>query len=240
MREVHEHALRARGHDRRPRHPVRDEPRRLHLPPARGASTWPTTSAREMGMLTVGERLQPTLPGVEEATTRRRAGRRRCSRPRTGPRPRRCAAPRRRRRCARGARTRPRAETVLCHVCGDIMQRAGTLPRLPELRRHQRLFLNDRSTCSSCGSSTSRICSRCPGTRCSGSTPGSTPGSTSSCRRSMPGPCGCRASSSGSRPGRSATTPATASGTRCAPTAISGSSTPGTRSQCSGVTGCGR
>ena len=33
-RHVHEHALRARGHDRRPRHPLRDEPRRLHLPPA--------------------------------------------------------------------------------------------------------------------------------------------------------------------------------------------------------------
>ena len=33
------------------------------------------------------------------------------------------------------------SETVLCHVCGDIMQRAGSLPRLPELRRNQRLLV---------------------------------------------------------------------------------------------------
>ena len=33
------------------------------------------------------------------------------------------------------------ARRVLCHVCGDIMQRAGSLPRLPELRRHERLLV---------------------------------------------------------------------------------------------------
>ncbi len=35
-REVHQHALRARGHDRRPGSAHRHQPRRLHLPPARG------------------------------------------------------------------------------------------------------------------------------------------------------------------------------------------------------------
>ena len=45
------------------------EPRRLHLPPARGRVPADTTSARRWASCTVGERLQPTLPGVEEATT---------------------------------------------------------------------------------------------------------------------------------------------------------------------------
>ena len=75
VRDVHQHALRARGHDRRPRHPDRHQPRRLHLPPARRRVP-AVRQAREMGVLTVGERMQPTLPGVEEATiadeTRRR------------------------------------------------------------------------------------------------------------------------------------------------------------------------
>ena len=32
-------------------------------------------------------------------------------------------------------------ETVICHICGDIMQRAGQLLRLPQLRHHQRLLV---------------------------------------------------------------------------------------------------
>ena len=141
-RDVHEHALRARGHDRRPRHPVRDQPRRLHLPPARGRVPADGEARGDSGILTVGERLAADAARRRGGGDRRRAGRSSCSRSRTGRRRRRCvdagvdaaAAP----RPTSPARER---EAVLCHVCGDIMQRAGSLPRLPELRQHQRLLV---------------------------------------------------------------------------------------------------
>ena len=98
-----------------------------------------------MGILTVGERLQPTLPGVDESTmpsgvVDRPAARRPCavgvdpvrSEPVVAP----PVAP----------VARPR-DVVLCHVCGDMMQRGGKLLRLPQLRQHQRLLVVSRRTC---------------------------------------------------------------------------------------------
>jgi ribonucleoside-diphosphate reductase alpha chain len=82
-----------------------------------------------MGILTVGERLQPTLPGVEEATTPSASSmdlpledrapsdalKTRKERPPSG-----AAAP-----------ASPTREMVLCHVCGDMMQRAGSCYACP-------------------------------------------------------------------------------------------------------------
>ena len=86
----------------------------------------PKEKREAMGILTVGERLQPTLPGVDESTMPV-ASRPSTCRPKTVRR-------RRRSQCeATPASTPPVArpaaqqrEVVLCHVCGDIMQRAGS------------------------------------------------------------------------------------------------------------------
>ncbi len=79
-----------------------------------------------MGIMTVGERLQPTLPGVEEATTpsatsmdlpfedRAPSDALRVRNEQPAPAP--AAASR---------------EMVLCHVCGDMMQRAGSCYACP-------------------------------------------------------------------------------------------------------------
>ena len=85
---------------------------------------------RDMGILTVSERLQPTLPGVEEAVDAqatqpglellppedRRPGVRRVEPP-APPAPPTAAA--------------REQEHVLCYVCGDIMQRAGSCHACP-------------------------------------------------------------------------------------------------------------
>jgi ribonucleoside-diphosphate reductase alpha chain len=89
----------------------------------------PVEKREAMGILTVNERLQPTLPGVEEATTpiapsldlppEDRAP----SAALEAPKPIEAApAP------APQARS---GEMVLCHVCGDIMQRAGSCYACP-------------------------------------------------------------------------------------------------------------
>jgi ribonucleoside-diphosphate reductase alpha chain len=78
----------------------------------------------EIGVLTTGERTQPTLPGVEEAAT--------VDEPMRDLLPMADRAP-------SAALTPPVDETpqvrssemVLCHVCGDIMQRAGTCHACP-------------------------------------------------------------------------------------------------------------
>jgi ribonucleoside-diphosphate reductase alpha chain len=82
-----------------------------------------------MGILTVGERLQPTLPGVEEATTpsatsmdlplEDRA-------PSDALKTRRELPP-----SAAAVPASPTREMVLCHVCGDMMQRAGSCYACP-------------------------------------------------------------------------------------------------------------
>ncbi|MDQ1521064.1 MAG: ribonucleoside-diphosphate reductase alpha chain, partial [Actinomycetota bacterium] len=86
----------------------------------------PFEKRQAMGIMTVGERLQPTLPGVEEATTpvatsidlppedRAPSFVETPAPPATPP--------------VRAMRER---EVVLCHVCGDLMQRAGSCYACP-------------------------------------------------------------------------------------------------------------
>jgi ribonucleoside-diphosphate reductase alpha chain len=79
----------------------------------------PLEERKEMGMLTVDERIQPTLPGVEEASV---ADHPSDPMPMADRRPGASSSP------AAPARER---ETVICHVCGDIMQRAGSCHACP-------------------------------------------------------------------------------------------------------------
>jgi ribonucleoside-diphosphate reductase alpha chain len=87
----------------------------------------PYDKREAMGILSVGERLQPTLPGVEEATTPAVPSHdlpmedRAPSAALEAPAP---PAPVR----PPAARSR---EVVICHVCGDIMQRAGSCHACP-------------------------------------------------------------------------------------------------------------
>jgi ribonucleoside-diphosphate reductase alpha chain len=93
----------------------------------------PFDKREAMGILSVGERLQPTLPGVEEATTpsatsldlpmEDRAPSAALPAPAALP-PVTNEPP----RPASSARSR---EVVICHVCGDIMQRAGSCHACP-------------------------------------------------------------------------------------------------------------
>ena len=88
---------------------------------------------RDMGILTVGERLQPTLPGVEEAAA--------AAEPTMELLPPEDRAPADALETFELAAATPPAppaptqarerETVLCHVCGDIMQRAGSCHACP-------------------------------------------------------------------------------------------------------------
>jgi ribonucleoside-diphosphate reductase alpha chain len=88
----------------------------------------PKEEREELGILTVGERLQPTLPGVEEATT--------VNSPGIDMLPLDDRAP----SDAIAPSEPPASETpvnardldvVLCHICGDIMQRAGSCHACP-------------------------------------------------------------------------------------------------------------
>ena len=145
-RGVHEHALRAGRHDRRPGHPLRH--RRSWTTCSAG---WRSSTSRyeeraELGIFSIDERLQPTLPGVEESVDRdgRRASRwppiRRPSR-----RP--ASWPPSSTWGSTGSGHQPEAPALaasdapLCMQCGVQMQRAGIVLRLPELRQHQRLQL---------------------------------------------------------------------------------------------------
>jgi ribonucleoside-diphosphate reductase alpha chain len=88
----------------------------------------PLEKREALGVLTVGERSQPTLPGVEEATTpsatsqdlppEDRAPSSAIAEP-VAPAP-----------PASSIEARER-EVVLCHVCGDMMQRAGSCYACP-------------------------------------------------------------------------------------------------------------
>jgi ribonucleoside-diphosphate reductase alpha chain len=86
---------------------------------------------RDMGILTVGERLQPTLPGVEEAAA--------AAEPTMELLPPEDRAPADERfdiapdvpGAAVPMEQARERETVLCYVCGDIMQRAGTCHACP-------------------------------------------------------------------------------------------------------------
>jgi ribonucleoside-diphosphate reductase alpha chain len=83
----------------------------------------PEERRRELGILTVAERMQPTLPGVEEAATPRSS---------SLDLPPEDRAPSATSQAPLGATPVAREhETVLCHVCGDIMQRAGSCYACP-------------------------------------------------------------------------------------------------------------
>lgn len=91
----------------------------------------PQDEREELGILTVGERLQPTLPGVEEAVAPNEPGLEMLPPEDRAPSAALPAAP--------GQVTAQVAtetggtvgETVICHVCGDIMQRAGSCHACP-------------------------------------------------------------------------------------------------------------
>jgi ribonucleoside-diphosphate reductase alpha chain len=74
----------------------------------------------ELGVLTVHERMQPTLPGVEEETTPAQWATE-LRHPELDDDP-----PRPERRLAPPSAARRAVEHVICHVCGDLMKRAGT------------------------------------------------------------------------------------------------------------------
>ena len=99
----------------------------------------PYETRRDMGVLTVGERTQPTLPGVEEASTPTETLY--AELPLEDQAPSAAITPPSVPALTPGVHVTRASETVLCHICGDIMQRAGSLPRLPQLRRHQWLFV---------------------------------------------------------------------------------------------------
>ena len=86
---------------------------------------------QDLGIRTVSERLQPTLPGVEEATTVTNAGHdllplddRAPSDALLPPAP----PPE---QASHPSHAAHEAEVVLCYVCGDIMQRAGSCHACP-------------------------------------------------------------------------------------------------------------
>jgi ribonucleoside-diphosphate reductase alpha chain len=82
----------------------------------------------ELGVLTVHERIQPTLPGVEEEVTPMQLSQQ-LRHPElddpVAPEP---TAPVERfaPMSSRAAEARRTTEQVICHVCGDLMKRAGT------------------------------------------------------------------------------------------------------------------
>ncbi|MFN8035783.1 MAG: LAGLIDADG family homing endonuclease [Acidimicrobiia bacterium] len=80
----------------------------------------------ELGILTVGERMQPTLPGVEEAALTKEPGL--DVLPPEDRAPSEAVAPPAPPVAPQSVRER---ETVLCLVCGDIMQRAGSCYACP-------------------------------------------------------------------------------------------------------------
>jgi ribonucleoside-diphosphate reductase alpha chain len=86
---------------------------------------------RELGILTIDERLQPTLPGVEEAATPNEPARDLLPPEDRAPSDLRRAAPAAPAPPAPVAPQEQEGEVVLCYVCGDIMQRAGSCHACP-------------------------------------------------------------------------------------------------------------
>ena len=135
-RDVHEHAVRAGGHDRRPRHPHRQLARRLHLPPPRrrlpqlrgagrarhphGRGATPAHAARRGG---VGHHRCPRLGDGGRSAVHpvgQHAGRRRPVRWR-----------RRSCRRRRGPAVLSTLDAPYCMQCGVQMQRAGSCHACP-------------------------------------------------------------------------------------------------------------
>ena len=159
-RDVHQHALRAGRHDRRSRHPDRASSLVDYIFRRLAVEYLSLEERAELGILTIDERMQPTLPG-RGGDGHRDAGRAPTSRPTrpasTPARPLLSAAdaPQRAQpaRAGRGHRSRA-GEAARGHPAQGQPQRrpllhavrrpdaAGRLlPRLPQLRQHQRLQL---------------------------------------------------------------------------------------------------
>jgi len=85
----------------------------------------PEDERREIGVLKVDERMQPTLPGVEEASTVTQSGLDTLAAADDAP------AAEQPSEAVSTMSSTIEGETVLCHVCGDIMQRAGTCYACP-------------------------------------------------------------------------------------------------------------
>jgi ribonucleoside-diphosphate reductase alpha chain len=85
----------------------------------------PVDERREIGVLTVDERVQPTLPGVEEASTENHPGLDTLPPEEQAPE---AAQPS---EAASTMSATIEGETVICHICGDIMQRAGSCYACP-------------------------------------------------------------------------------------------------------------
>jgi ribonucleoside-diphosphate reductase alpha chain len=85
----------------------------------------PVDERREIGVLTVDERVQPTLPGVEEASTENHPGLDTLPVEEQAPE---AAQPS---EAASTMSATIEGETVICHICGDIMQRAGSCYACP-------------------------------------------------------------------------------------------------------------
>jgi ribonucleoside-diphosphate reductase alpha chain len=86
----------------------------------------PVDERREIGVLTVDERVQPTLPGVEEASTENHPGL--DTLPVEEQAVPEAAQPV---EAASTMSSTIEGETVICHICGDIMQRAGSCYACP-------------------------------------------------------------------------------------------------------------
>ncbi len=86
----------------------------------------PVDERREIGVLTVDERVQPTLPGVEEASTENHPGL--DTLPVEDQAAPEAAQPV---EAASTMSSTIEGETVICHICGDIMQRAGSCYACP-------------------------------------------------------------------------------------------------------------
>ena len=84
----------------------------------------PPEERTELGILTTGERMQPTLPGVEEAATPERAAGRRVEAPPGRPTLRSVDRP-------APAPIVAHADAPLLHQCGIQMQRAGSATPAP-------------------------------------------------------------------------------------------------------------
>ncbi len=93
----------------------------------------PLDKREAMGILTVGERMQPTLPGVEEATTPTAASLDLPpdDRPPSAAMHAHPAGSARTPEAPKPPTQSRQRELVLCHVCGDMMQRAGSCYACP-------------------------------------------------------------------------------------------------------------
>ncbi len=86
----------------------------------------PYDERAEIGVLTMGERMQPTLPGVEESVVVDEPGLEMLPIEDRAPSAALPVPP-----APIGVQPARSSEVVLCHVCGDIMQRAGSCHACP-------------------------------------------------------------------------------------------------------------